>query len=317
MSNNFKVFYGSSVSDWNINIPMGKINISNFLNNETCIELKESVRGSKIILLQGFTKNINNQIIETLLIIDALKRAGSKQIILITPLLPYSRQDRKHMRGVPISAKVICDIFSKNVNQIITFDLHANQIQGFINNIAIENLSLFPYISAYLKKILILNNIDFNDITIVAPDEGAIKRAKDVAYMLGITNIVTFYKERVNGNIGELKLLGKIKTSNCIMIDDMIDSGGTLIKTANILKLYSDNIYVLTPHLILSNNAYLKLSIFKKIIGTNTVPHMNIDFSNINNIKFLNFGKYFEQYLFPILKSNKQFFSLYDVNYFK
>ena len=317
MNLKFKIFYGSSVNRWNINFSKGKLDISEFANNETRIELKESVRGCKVILLQGFINDINNQIIETLLIIDALKRAGAIEIILIIPLLPYSRQDRKHMRGVPISAKVICDLFSKNVNQIITFDLHANQIQGFTDSVTIENLSLFPYITAYLHKILKLESINFEDITIVAPDEGSIKRAKTVAYMLKIKNIVTFYKERVNGDIGELKLLGKVKTSKCIMIDDMIDSGRTLIKTAKVLKQYCDNIYVLSPHLILSNDAYLRLNIFDKVIGTNSIPHHENGFPIVTNLKFLNFGKYFEEYLYPILEEKKQFFSLYNIDTFE
>ena len=305
---NIKIYYGKSAKHWNDGID--KLVISSFSNGETRIELKEAVRGDRTIIIQTFTNNVNAEIMETMLIMDTLRRAGATEITLVLPMFPYARQDRKHMRGVPISAKVICDMFSSYADQIITFDLHSNQIQGFTNTNIIENLSFFPFISS----VMLQQDINLEDTTIISPDVGSTNRAIELSRMLKIKDIAVFYKRRENGNIKDIKLLGNIDTSTCLIIDDMVDTGGTLIKCGEILQDYCKDIYVMTSHLILSGDIR-KLSIFKKVIGMDSVPIAKMKLFD-SNIFRIGFAEYFNNYLYPILERKSQFFPLYNPNYF-
>lgn len=264
-----------------LGVSLAKIKIGNFKDGESKIIVEESIRQEDCFVIQptcrSETKTVNDAIIELLIIIDALKRGSAKTVNVVIPYFGYQRQDRKDYSRAPISAKVIASCLeSQNINRIIVYDLHAGQISGFFsNNCPIDNLYVEPYFINYIKNI-ILKEIDKKNCIIVSPDEGAVKTNTRIASTL-CCDFATIFKNRNSDCvIDTMRLMGDVKDKNVIMIDDMLDTGGTACKACDLLiEQGAKNVYFMASHGLLSGNALKNInnSSFTKIIITNTVPH--------------------------------------------
>lgn len=282
-----------------LGISLSKIKIEQFKDGESRIMIEESIRQEDCFIIQptcrSETKNVNDAIIELLIIIDALKRGSAKTVNVVIPYFGYQRQDRKDYSRAPISAKVIASCLeSQNINRIIVYDLHAGQIAGFFsNNCPLDNLYVEPYFINYIENV-ILKTININELIIVSPDEGGVKTNTRVASKLGC-NAATIFKNRNNESIIDtMKLMGDVNGKNVIMIDDILDTGGTACKACELLKQHgAKNIYFMASHGLLSGNALENInnSSFTKIILTNTVPHslevLNNDKISIIDVSWL------------------------------
>lgn len=272
-----KIFSGRSVLNLSksiaklLNIELGKSTINCFNDGEINIQINENIRGKDIFLIQSTCFPVNDNLMELILMTDAIKRSSPKRITAVIPYFGYSRQDRKIGKfRSPITAKVIADIlYTTGVNRILTIDLHSEYIQGFFN-IPIDNISSS---SIFLKDI---KKIGLKDIVIVSPDIGGIKRSRKIAQLLYNNNIVIIDKLRTKANTSQaLNLIGNVENKNCILIDDIIDTGKTLCNASNILKLNgAKKILSYTTHPVLSGKLEknLKKSNIDEIVVCNTIP---------------------------------------------
>ena len=263
-----------------------QVDIGTFNDGEKSIVIQENVRKQDCFIVQptGPSENgsPNDNFMEILILIDALKRGSANSVTVVMPYYGYERQDRKDYSRAPISARVIATCLEAlKVDRVITFDLHAGQIQGFFScDTPVDNLYVESYFIKYIRESIIKKN-NLNDIVIVSPDEGAVKRAVRISNKLG-TGMNMIYKERnAPGEISKMVLMGDVENKICIMVDDMIDSGGTACKAASVLKQYgAKEIYMLACHGILSENAIEKIhnSCFDRVIVSNTLNqerHLN------------------------------------------
>ena len=238
-----------------------EVSISSFHNGELNVRLLESVRGMDTIIIQQFTQpgsQLHEEIFETLLIEDTVVRSFSKSITLCLPFIPYLRQDRKAEGREPISAKVLLDIFehtgANKLGRIITYDMHNSAEQGFIN-LPIDNLPAMPVFIKYFKS---KPWFDVNTTVVVTPDVGSAKRAEEFSTALGLRNSIAIVnKTRKKGEMAQAKtIIGDIYNKNIIMIDDMIDSGGTIIAAANLCREKgAKSISIAATHGIFSKDA--------------------------------------------------------------
>ncbi len=251
-----------------LNLPLTPVEIKHFNDGEIYIHIEKSVRGSKVFIIQPTSPPVNEHLMELLLIVDACRRASAKEITAVVPYYGYSRQDRKAMPREPISARLVANLMeAAAVNRVVTFDLHVDQIQGFFN-IPVDNLEALPLIADYLldKKL--------KDVVVVAPDVGGAKRARRLAKMLD-TNIAIIDKRRPKHGVAEvLNIIGEVEGKNCIIVDDIIDTAGTIEGTAKELKeKKAKDIYIAATHPINSVAAVERLqgSLIKEVIVTNTI----------------------------------------------
>ena len=277
-----------------------KYNSSVFKNGETNFRVLCSVRNKSVVIVQSF-RDPNNDIWELFLAIDSIKRAGAKSITVILTTFPYARQDRKHKSGDSIGAKVFCDTLSSlPVNRVICFDLHADQIQGMMNNnVIFDHIELTSFVSYHIKHII--NSI--NDYTFVSPDAGAVKKTIQFADMCGAKDFVIMDKTRTKANVVDsIRLLGDVQDKNLIICDDMIDTGGTLSKATDELasKGCFDQWLVCT-HGYFSHPATDNLS-GMNIICTNTLDVSKIDTSQFNDFIVLDVWPFIENVIEKIDK---------------
>ncbi len=270
-----KLFSGSSnpslakeISDF-LNIPLGECEIRRFSDGEIFVEIKENVRGRDVFVIQSTSPPVNDHLMEVLIIIDALKRASASRITAVLPYYGYARQDRKVTPRTPISAKLVADLITAaGGNRVVCMDLHAGQIQGFFN-IPVDNLYAMPVLLEYIIKNL------KNDIVIVAPDSGGVERAREFAKRLN-TSIAIIDKRRTGPDIAEImNIIGEVKGKSAILVDDIVDTGGTLVKAANaLIEKGAKEVYACCTHPVLSGNAVERIerSSLSKIIVTNTIP---------------------------------------------
>jgi len=269
-----KIFAGSSnlplaqrIAE-HMGIELGKIDIKRFSDGEISVKITENVRGSDIFLIQSTGNPANDNIIELLLIMDAFRRASAKRITLVIPYYGYGRQDRKVEPRVPISAKVIASLFEKiGANRVVAVDLHADQIQGFFD-IPVDHLFAAPVLVKYFKELRL------EDPIIVSPDSGGAERARFFAKHLNC-NLAIIDKRRERANEADvMHIIGDVENKTCIMIDDMIDTAGTISKGASALKEHGAKlIYAAATHGVLSGPAIERLqeSVIEKVILTDTL----------------------------------------------
>lgn len=243
--------------------------VSKFSNGETHINVLESVRGQHIYLFQVFDFDINDRIMEILITVDALKRASAKSISLVIPYYAYSRQDRKSKSREPITAKLIADMYEKvGIDRVITMDLHAPQIQGFFD-IPIDNYQGAPLLYNYFKE-----ECKNDDIVVVSPDHGGASRARILAEKLS-ANIAIVDKRRPKANVSEvMNVIGNVEGKVAIIIDDMIDTAGSLCKAAEAVKqLGAKKVFGCCTHPVFSGEAYQRLeeSVFEKVVVMNSL----------------------------------------------
>ncbi|OUR92905.1 phosphoribosylpyrophosphate synthetase [Halobacteriovorax marinus] len=260
----------SSISQF-LDVPLVDPQIVSFANGEIYCEIEKNVRGADVFIIQSTSAPVNDHVMELLIMIDALKRASAASITAVMPHYGYSRQDRKACPRTPISAKLMADILTAaGATRVITMDLHANQIQGFFN-IPFDNIFASPVFLEYMKNEL------FNENTIfVSPDAGGVERVRHYAKKLK-TDIAMIDKRRTGKNVAKaMNIVGNVEGKECIIIDDMVDTAGTLVEACRALKENgATKVYAFATHPIFSNPALERLAgceALDRIIVTDTIP---------------------------------------------
>ncbi|MRH44993.1 ribose-phosphate diphosphokinase [Aquibacillus halophilus] len=258
----------SSIAE-NIGVELGKCSVTAFSDGEIQINIEESIRGCDVYVIQSTSESGNQHLMELLIMIDALKRASAKTINIVMPYYGYARQDRKARAREPITAKLIADLLqTAGASRVITMDLHAPQIQGFFN-IPVDQLIGVPLLSDYFKK------KELEDIVIVSPDHGGVTRARQMADRLKAP-IAIIDKRRPRPNVSEvMNIVGKIEGKTAILIDDMIDTAGTITLGANaLIENGAKEVYACCTHPVLSGPAIERIqqSEIKELVITNTIP---------------------------------------------
>ncbi|HWH27535.1 MAG TPA: ribose-phosphate diphosphokinase [Mycobacteriales bacterium] len=243
-----------------------------FANGEIFVRFEESVRGSDAFVVQSITSPVNTWIMEALLMVDALKRASAKRITVVLPFYPYARQDKKHRGREPISARLIADMLKvAGADRIMTVDLHTAQIQGFFNG-PVDHLFALPMLTRYVG-----NRVDRSKLTVVSPDAGRVRVAERWTDRLGC-GLAIIHKRRDPNVPNEVKVgevVGEVRGRTCILVDDMIDTGGTITKAADLLfENGAQDVVVTATHGVLSGAAVdrLKNSRISEVVVTNTLP---------------------------------------------
>ena len=256
-----------------LGLPLGKSEVSTFSDGEITVSLFESVRGSDCFIIQSTCAPVNNNIMEMLIMIDAMKRASAARITAVIPYFGYARQDRKAKARDPISAKLVADLITTaGADRVLTMDLHVPQIQGFFN-IPVDHLLGAPVLSNYLKD-RIGDNVD--EYVAVSPDLGSVTRARTFATRLGCP-LAIVDKRRQKANVSEvMNIIGDVRGKKVILIDDMVDTAGTLCNSAQALidKGGATEVIACAPHGVLSGPAIERLqnSCIKELILLDTIP---------------------------------------------
>ncbi len=275
LNRELKVFTGNSNKTLageicqHLKIPLGEATVSRFSDGEIMVQINENVRGKDIFVIQSFSNPVNRHLMELLIMLDAFKRASAYRITAVIPYYGYARQDRKAQPRVPITAKLVADLITvAGANRALTIDLHVGQIQGFFN-IPVDNLFATPVILDYLRT------KDLKDLVVVSPDAGGVERARAFAKKLKASlAIIDKRREGVNVSV-VMNIIGDVKDKDTLVLDDMIDTAGTITQGAEaIKKAGARRIFVAATHAVLSGSAMDKLnaSVIEEVIVTNTIP---------------------------------------------
>jgi len=276
MPEGMKLFTGNAhrelakdVADY-LRMPVGDATVTTFSDGEIMIRINENVRGADVFVLQPTCTPVNQNIMELLLMVDALKRASARRITAVIPYYGYARQDRKAQPRVPISSKLVADLITAaGTSRILTMDLHTAQIQGFFN-IPVDNLYAAPVLLDYVR-----GNYNLKDLVIVSPDAGGVERARAFAEKL-LCSIAIIDKRRETMNVSEvMNVIGKVENMDTLILDDMIDTGGTTTHAAGALKdKGARRVVAACTHAVLSGFAVEKVnnSVIEELIVTNTIP---------------------------------------------
>lgn len=253
-----------------LDIPLGKIKVEHFADGEILVEPQESVRGRDVFIIQSTCNPVTERLMEVLVCIDACKRASAGSINIIMPYYGYARQDRKAKPRQPITSKLVANLLQvAGANRILTFDLHAAQIQGYFD-IPIDDLTAVPMIGQYFKN----KNFNKEDLVVVSPDHGGVTRARRLADILD-TPIAIIDKRRPKPNMVEAQnVIGDVEGKNCIVIDDICDTAGSLVAGCQILKDHgAKDIYTGITHGVFSRDALEKIekSTIKEMVITDTI----------------------------------------------
>ena len=249
-------------------IPLSNVEVTRFADGEIGINIEESVRGNHVFIIQPTSSPVNEHLMEVLIMCDAVKRASASSITIIMPYFGYSRQDRKAKSRQPITAKLVADLLQvAGANRVICLDLHAAQVQGFFD-IPIDNFPAAPMLANYFIKKKI------QDVVVVSPDHGGVTRARNFAKLLDAP-LAIIDKRRPGPNIAEvMNIIGDVDGKTCIMVDDIIDTAGTLVVGAEALKKAgARDVYAAATHPILSLDATDKIfnSCINEVVVTNTI----------------------------------------------
>ncbi len=249
---------------------LGARKITNFSDGETFVNIEESVRGHHVYILQSVSPPVNDNLVEMLIMIDALKRASASEITVVVPYYGYARQDRKAGPREPITAKLIADLLeAAGATRLISLDLHAAQIQGFFD-VPVDNLYATPIFLEDIKT-----KFKSKDIVIVSPDAGGVERARAYAKCLH-TGLAIIDKRRPKPNIAEvMNIIGDVSGKTAIIIDDMIDTGGTLCKAAEaIMKAGATGVWAYATHAVFSGEAVSRMdaSALNEVVVTDSIP---------------------------------------------
>ncbi|MEY4135962.1 MAG: hypothetical protein RL205_90 [Actinomycetota bacterium] len=255
-----------------LGIPLSKTVAYDFANGEIFVRFEESVRGADAFVLQSHTTPINTWIMEQLIMVDALKRASAKRISVIMPFYGYARQDKKHRGREPISARLIADLFkTAGADRLMTVDLHTSQIQGFFDG-PVDHLFSLPLLAKHVKE-----SVGHDRITVVSPDAGRVRVAEKWTDILGAP-LAIIHKRRdpdVPNQVKVFEVVGEVEGRVCVVVDDMIDTGGTIVKAAETLfEQGAAGVIVAATHAILSDPARDRLqnSNISEVIVTDTLP---------------------------------------------
>lgn len=256
-------------------IPLGDAEVFKFSNDDTFVKINDNVRGTDAFIIQSTCFPVNDNMMELLIMIDALKRASAQRITVVIPYYGYARSDKKDQPRIPITAKLVADLITvAGADRVVTVDLHADQIQGFFN-IPVDHLYSIPIFVRYFKSM----GINEDNLVVVSPDSGGANRARALAKRLNCSLAIGDKRRTGNDNNAEvLNVIGDVKGKAAILFDDIIDTGGSLIKMANKLAdLGADKVYAACVHGVLSGTAVAKIeaSPIEKLFITNTIPLYN------------------------------------------
>ncbi len=254
-----------------LSVPMGRLTIGRFSDGEISVEIMENVRGREVILVQPTSAPTNDNLMELLVMADACKRASANLITALVPYLGYARQDRRPRAArVPITSKLVADLMgTAGINRVITVDVHAEQIQGFFN---------MPFDNVYSSPVL-LGDIwkqEYPDVVVVSPDVGGVVRARAFARRLDNTDLAIIDKRRPQANMSEvMNIIGEVRGKTCILVDDLVDTAGTLCQAAVALKERgAEKVVAYITHPVLSGPAIgrIEASELDEIVVSNTIP---------------------------------------------
>ena len=259
-------------------------NIKRFSDGEIYIEINENIRGNSVFVIQSTSNPANDNLMELLLVIDALKRSSAKNITAVIPYYGYARQDRKVAPRTSISAKVVANLLTNaGASRVVTVDLHAGQIQGFFD-IPVDNLFSTPIFARHAKK-----KIKSKKIICVAPDVGGTERARALGKLLNVGLAIVDKRRPKPGQSEVMNVIGNVQGQTCIIVDDIIDSGGTIVNAAKALKSRgAKEVYVYITHGVLSGDAVKKIkrSVIKNLVITDTIDNV-AKTKNVKNIEVL------------------------------
>lgn len=272
-----KIFSGTAnpelaeaVCDY-LGMPLGKIEVFKFSNDNTFVRINENVRQRDVFLMQAFSYPVNDHLMEMLIMIDAAKRASAGRITAVIPYYGYGRTDKKDQPRVPITARLIADLLTTaGADRVLTIDLHAGQIQGFFS-IPVDELTALPLLARYFQE------MDLENPVVVAVDIGISKRARDLAERLGVP-LAIVEKRRVSGNEDKTELLniiGEVDGRNAILMDDEVDTGGSMVSAAKaLMEAGALSVRACSTHAVLSGNAVERFqsSVINELVSTDTVP---------------------------------------------
>ena len=246
--------------------------IKKFADGEIYIEINENIRGNSIFIIQSVSSPANDNLMELLLCIDALKRSSAKNITAVIPYFGYARQDRKVVPRTSISAKLVSNLITKaGADRVVTVDLHSGQIQGFFD-IPVDNLFGTPIFARHVKK-----NIKGKNLICVAPDVGGTQSARALGNLLNVGLAIVDKRRPKPGQSQVMNVIGNVKDKTCIIVDDLIDSGGTIVNAAKALKdRGAKDVYVYITHGVLTGEAVKKIqkSVIKKLVITDTIDNV-------------------------------------------
>lgn len=250
-------------------VDLGDARVSNFSDGESYIQIKENVRGADVFVIQPTCNPVNHHVMELLLIIDALRRSSADRITAVLPYFGYARQDRKDRPRVPISARLMASLLERaGADRILALDLHAAQIQGFFD-IPVDHLFATPVLMEYYR------NQNLDEVTVVSPDAGGVERARAFAKRLNAP-LAIIDKRREDANVAEImNIIGDVRGRKCIMLDDLIDTAGTLVKGADALfAAGAQSVSACATHAVLSGPAIerIEASRLSELVITNSIP---------------------------------------------
>ncbi|HFL3828607.1 TPA: ribose-phosphate diphosphokinase [Clostridioides difficile] len=272
---NIKVFSGNANRKLaedickELDVPAGCCEVGRFSDGELFVNIDETVRGADVYIIQPTCTPVNDNLMEVLILVDAFKRASAGRINAVIPYYGYARQDRKTKAREPITAKLVADLLTvAGIDRVVSMDLHAGQIQGYFD-IPVDHLSGVPILAEYFK------NIVDEETVIVSPDLGGVTRVRNFANLLDLP-IAIIEKRRPKANVSEvMNVIGDIKGKNVVLVDDIIDTGGTITKAAQVLKNFgAKSVYACATHPVLSGPAVERIqnSVIERFIITDTIP---------------------------------------------
>ena len=285
----------------NLKLKLINTNIRRFADGEIYIEINENIRGNSVFVIQSTSTPANDNLMELLLVIDALKRSSAKTITAVIPYFGYARQDRKVAPRTSISAKVVANLITNaGATRVVTVDLHAGQIQGFFD-MPVDNLYTAPLFAKYIKK-----KLNKKKLICVSPDVGGVARTRDLAKRIKADLAIIDKRRPAPGKSEVMNILGNVKDKTCIIVDDIIDSGGTIINAVNaLIKNGANEVYVFISHAVLSGDAAKKInnSKIKKLVVTDTIDNSK-KINNNNKIEVLSVSSLMSEAIKRIANSN-------------
>ncbi len=271
-----------------LGIEEGKISVAHFADGECLVEPQESIRGKKVFIVQSTCAPVNENLMEILIALDAVKRASCGEVTVVIPYFGYARQDRKAKPRQPITSRLVADLLqTAGADRVVCVDLHATQIQGFFK-IPNDNLTAMDMMGQYFRK------KNLGEVVVVSPDHGGASRARTFADNVSTASIAIVDKRRQKANVAEaMNLIGDVDGKNCIIVDDLADTGGSLLGCIDILKRHGANkIYCACTHGVFSGDALKNIaeSEIEEFVVTNTIEIPEEKIAQVPNLKVLSVG---------------------------
>ena len=259
-------------------------NIKSFADGEMYVEINENIRGNSVFVIQSTSTPANDNLMELLLCIDALRRSSAKNITAVIPYFGYARQDRKVVPRTSISAKLVSNLITNaGASRIVTVDLHSGQIQGFFD-IPVDNLFTTPLFARYIKK-----NLKNKNLICVSPDVGGVQRTRGLATKINVDLAIIDKRRLQPGKSQVMRIIGNVQNKECIIVDDIIDSGGTIVNAVDaLIREGAKSVYVFVTHAVLSGEAInkIKKSKINKLIITDSIDNAK-KIKNVSKIQVL------------------------------